>query len=294
MSDMSELVEMIRKNFKENDDIRDFGLTTPDDIERFDDIVYGEDAKWQVLDVYRPKDAKGKLPVIISIHGGAWVYGDKELYQYYCMSLAQRGFAVVNFTYRLAPKFKYPAPIIDTNLVAGFVVDNSEKYGFDLNNIFAVGDSAGGHLLGLYSCLTTNKEYAREMGIEPPKGFSLKAVALNCGVYVVDGSRDQDLSLMKEFLPGGATKEELKEISVAEHITGDFPPAFIMTADGDFLKDQPRIIIDKLLAVNVPHVFRYYSIPEKQLGHVFHLNMKLSEAAKCNDEECAFFRGFVD
>ncbi|MBE5823399.1 MAG: alpha/beta hydrolase [Butyrivibrio sp.] len=293
---MSELVEMIRKNFKENDDIRDFGLTTPADIERFDDIVYGEDEKWQVLDVYRPKDAEGKLPVIISIHGGAWVYGDKQLYQYYCMSLAQRGFAVVNFTYRLAPEFKYPAQLIDTNLVAGFVVDNSDKYGFDLKNIFAVGDSAGGHLLGLYSCLVTNKEYSKKMGIEPPKDFSFKAVALNCGIYLVDpnGAREQDLSLMKEFLPGGATKEELKEISVAEHITGAFPPAFIMTADGDFLKDQPRNLIDKLLAVNVPHTFRYYSIPEKQLGHVFHLNIRLSEAAKCNDEEFAFFKGFVD
>ena len=101
---MSETSDLFRKLFKEGDDIRDAGLSTPDDIVRYDNILYGEEPAWQVLDVYRPGNAAGdKLPVIIDVHGGAWVYGDKERYQYYCMNLAQMGFAVVNFTYRLAP-----------------------------------------------------------------------------------------------------------------------------------------------------------------------------------------------
>ena len=115
---MSAVSDFVRKSFKEGDDIRDAGLTTPEDVVRYDDILYGTDPKWQVLDLYRPKNKEGeKLPVIVSIHGGGWVYGDKERYQYYCMSLAERGFAVVNFTYRLAPEFKYPAPLEDTNLI---------------------------------------------------------------------------------------------------------------------------------------------------------------------------------
>ena len=96
------------------------GMNTPEDIERWDNIVYGhDDREMQRLDVYRPKQAQGEdLPVIISVHGGAWMYGDKERYQYYCMSLAQRGFAVVNFTYRLAPESKFPAQLEDVNLVS--------------------------------------------------------------------------------------------------------------------------------------------------------------------------------
>ena len=66
-----------------------------------------QNLKWQKLDVYRQKDATGKLPVIVSVHGGGWVYGDKERYQFYCMDLAERGFAVVNFSYRLAPEYKF-------------------------------------------------------------------------------------------------------------------------------------------------------------------------------------------
>ena len=112
---------IVRKAFAAGDMVRDAGLKTPEDVKRFDDIVYGEDKVWQSLDVYRPKatNIEEKLPVIVSVHGGGWVYGDKEGYQYYCMSLAQRGFAVVNFSYRLAPESKFPASIIDTNLVFG-------------------------------------------------------------------------------------------------------------------------------------------------------------------------------
>ena len=114
---MSAVSDKIRKMFGEGDAERDAGLSTPSDVVRYDDIVYGKDPKWQCLDVYRPKFRKGKLPVIISVHGGGWVYGDKEVYQWYCMNLAQRGFAVVNFTYRLAPEYKFPASLEDTNSV---------------------------------------------------------------------------------------------------------------------------------------------------------------------------------
>ena len=80
---MSAVSDFIRKSFKEGDDIRDAGLEAPEDVIRYDDILYGADPKWQVLDVYRPKGREGeKLPVIVSVHGGGWVYGDKERYQY--------------------------------------------------------------------------------------------------------------------------------------------------------------------------------------------------------------------
>ena len=100
---------------------------TPDDIERFDNILFGVDDKVNYLDVYRPKDRSGRLPVIVSIHGGGWVYGNKDIMQYYCMSLAQKGFAVINFSYRLAPKYKHPTPFIDVNTVFDWLTQNAEE-----------------------------------------------------------------------------------------------------------------------------------------------------------------------
>lgn len=95
---MSQASDTMRREWKINDAKRDAGLTTPEDICRYDDLVYGPDPVWNKLDVYRPKNLEGKLPVIVNVHGGGWIYGDKELYQFYGMTLAQRKFAVVNFT----------------------------------------------------------------------------------------------------------------------------------------------------------------------------------------------------
>ena len=292
---MSQASEMVRTEFKKGDDIRDAGLTTPEDIVRYDDIAYGPDPAQQSLDVYRPKASEGKkLPVIVSVHGGGWVYGDKERYQFYCMNLAQRGFAVVNFTYRLAPENKYPSSLEDTNSVFTWVLANGEKYGFDTEHIFAVGDSAGAHNLGLYSGICTNPQYAAEYAFQPPKGFRPTAIALNCGAYEIDTSKkDLTTALMSDFLPEKGSPRELDLINVVNHITGDYPPTFFMTCTEDFLKDQAPLLAAKLLAEDVPCVFRYYGDKNKRLPHVFHLGIKSEDATLCNDEECAFFREFL-
>ena len=70
---MEKMSSIIRREFKKGDDARDAGLTTPEDVVRYDDISYGSESEMQVLDVYRPKDKEDLLPVIVSVHGGGWV-----------------------------------------------------------------------------------------------------------------------------------------------------------------------------------------------------------------------------
>ncbi len=296
---MSQTSDLLRTSFTAGDDLRDAGLTTPAGIQRFNSIPYGPDTHWQVLDVYRPKEAEGRtLPVIVSVHGGGWVYGDKERYQYYCMDLALRGFAVVNFTYRLAPEFQFPSSLEDTNLVFAWVLSHGAEYGFDSAHIFAVGDSAGGHCLGLYAGLCTDPAYAVRFAFQPPVGFVPTAIALNCGVYRISmapGESDElTQALMADFLPQKGAPEEIEMISVLNRITPRFPPTFFMTCTGDSLTSQAPLLQEKLLANNVPFVFRFYGDAAREpLGHVFHCNIRTADAKLCNDEECAFFRQFL-
>lgn len=293
---MSKTSDMVRKMFAEGDAKRDAGLRTPADIERFDDIQYDTiEPKWQKLDVYRPKGKEGKLPVILSIHGGGWVYGDKEVYQFYCMSLAQRGFAVVNYSYRLAPEYKYPASFQDTKTVCDWIIANAEKYGFDTENIFGVGDSAGAHMLAMFCCALINPRYAAKTGFDLPENFAFRAIALNCGAFLISPSQEADLTtmLMADYLPEKGTAAEFELISPAKHLTSDFPPVFIMTCPGDFLNQQPSHVIPRLQELKVPFVYRHYGDQKNELAHVFHCNVRLPEAALCNDEETAFFRSFL-
>ncbi|MBO4918750.1 MAG: alpha/beta hydrolase [Erysipelotrichaceae bacterium] len=288
---MSLLSMYIRYNFAKGDRKRDAGLTTPDDVKRFDSISYGTDRKWQILDVYRPKDIEGKLPVIVSVHGGGWVYGTKEVYQYYCMSLAQRGFAVINFNYRLAPEHKYPAQIEDTNSVIRWIFANADTYGLDTDNIFAVGDSAGGHLLSVYATMLNDKAYADHYHIDTPQDFRFNAIALNCGVYRQDIPESRKVAgLLNDLLPKGWNKEDIEYLNSYDKIKPGYPPVYLMSANGDFLKSQVDVLVPELEKNDVPYVAKIYGDENNVLHHVFHVNMKLKDAALCNDEECAFFR----
>lgn len=279
------------------DTIKNKGLTTPDDIRRFDDIRYGPDPNWNVLDVYRPKDAEGKLPVLIDIHGGGWVYGDKELYQFYCMEMAQHGFAVVNFTYGLAPKFTFPSGIVDTDNVVKFVLENAEKYGFDTSKIFFAGDSAGGNMAAIYAAICTNPEYAKEFPFTPPEGFVPTAMLLNCGVYDMGLMMKSPIgkmwdSLMKDVVGRKPTDEDIRLMSPLQYVTEKFPPCYIMTANGDFLRGQPKHLKKKLDGFGIPCQTKRYGDRKELLMHVFHLDLRKDIAHRCNTEEADFLKTF--
>lgn len=282
---MSENSLKIRNSFKEYDDKRDAGLTTPPEIARFDDICYGTDPKWQSLDVYRPKAAEGKLPVIVSFHGGAWVYGDKERYQYYCMELAKHGFTVVNFTYRLAPEFQYPAPLEDANLVFAWVMEHAEEYGFDTEKIFGVGDSAGATGIAMYTCILTNPNFAKCFDFKVPRELKLRGVGLACGLY----SLHTKLDSMEDFVPAERMGSAMEELNVIEHVTPDFPPAFIFSSNGDFLREEPGYLLPVLDRCGVAYTYRFLGDDANTLWHVFHLDIRSEAAISINTEMCDFF-----
>ncbi|MCR5431818.1 MAG: alpha/beta hydrolase [Lachnospiraceae bacterium] len=296
---MVDIVKKTRSDWGESDRKRDANFKTPDDIERVDDIPYGDHPEWNLLDVYRPKSETGKkLPVIMIVHGGGWIYGDKVVYQYYAMSLAQRGFAVVNPSYRLAPEFKYPAQIVDICVVSRWIFANADKYGFDTNNIFAAGDSAGAHLVTVFANICVNPVFAKKLGAEYPEmdftipgDMRLNAVALNCGKYdILIGNFIVDRWVRKTVLAKGGKKGERKLAAAANYVTGSFPPAFVMTAVGDELKNDSKVITEALFKNGVPFCYRLYGTNDNPLHHVFHCNIALEEAVKCNDDTCAFFR----
>lgn len=302
---MSQTSEKYRIEWLAADQARDAGLEEPADVSAFKDIPYGEFGDWNLLDLYMPKGAVHKLPVIISIHGGAFVYGQKETYKFYLMNLAQRGFAVVNFNYRLAPEYKFPAVLEDTDAVIHWVLNNAAKYNLDAESIFFVGDSAGATYAALYAIYCVNPEYAnkvqaaakswygKQARINPPLAFKPRAVALNCGLFDLTEDKKKKADIVVDLF-GDHWEECCEYLNVEDFLTADFPPAFVMTGEYDFLKLQNRHMDKVLSKLNLPHVFKHYGTREtKEISHVFHVNMKLPLAHLCNDEECEFFKRYI-
>lgn len=297
---MSAASDHMRISAGESDRRRDAGLCQPEDVIAYRDIVYGKDPVWQALDVYRPKDAVGKLPVIVNVHGGGWVYGDKKLYSYYCMMLAQAGFAVVNFSYRLAPEHLYPAAIEDVMAAFAWVMDHAKTYGLDTDSLFAAGDSAGAHLLGMYINICTNPVYAKKFTEKDLRKACPKAVLFNCGEYTFDHVLDEedhpeaeDNNLIRDFLPGRGSWDELQEIDVLAHMTSDFPPVFAMTCCNDFLKEQTPKLVKTLADHDVSFECRFYGDAKHPLYHVFHLSIREDAAKQCNADEIAYLKRFI-
>jgi acetyl esterase/lipase len=114
------------------------------------DISYAHQSQAQKMDVYLPEQGDGPFPVIVAIHGGAWMICDKrDVQQLPMLEGLNRGYAVVSINYRLSHEAKFPAQIFDCKAAIRFIRANAEKYSFDPDRIIAWGGSAGGHLSAL-------------------------------------------------------------------------------------------------------------------------------------------------
>lgn len=132
-----------------------------------ENIVYktDENGKEVLLDIYRPKNTSAdKLPVVMYLHGGAWVEGDKIIHsdnyvESTILKLLEKKFAVVSINYRLVNESRhFPAPIQDTKDAVRWIRKNAAQYYFDENNIGMWGVSAGAHL-SLLSAYTQDDEF---------------------------------------------------------------------------------------------------------------------------------------
>ena len=293
---MVETINKMRIQWAAGDAIRDAGLTAPEGLIRHLDLRYGQHPE-NILDIYYPEGTEKPLPTILSVHGGGWFYGSKKLYSHYCMRLALRGFTVVNYDYRLAPEHKYPAPLEDACNVLRWMQAHADEYCIDLNNVFTVGDSAGGQIEYQLLTMLTNPEYAALFSFPVPDNFRIAGCGMNCGCYFVPLSRLIPPKRMGVLFQAYFPEDYLPivpQLKAGKYITKDFPPAFVMSAQYDYLKFMAKPLHRLLKRKGVESTLKIYGKKgEKEIGHVFHVNCKLPLADQCNDEQCAFFQAHM-
>jgi acetyl esterase/lipase len=139
----------------------------------------GSDPNWHKLDLYLPKGKKS-YPVVLFVHGGAWVSGDKtflgwgvDIGQFF----ARQGIGVAMPSYRLSPAVKHPEHVKDVARAFAWTYRHIAQYGGNRDQLFLCGHSAGGHLVSL---LATDPAYLKNVGIKPS---AVKGVISVSGVY---------------------------------------------------------------------------------------------------------------
>ena len=127
-----------------------------------ENIPYQNDTlKKHLLDIYLPANAKGKIPLVVFIHGGGWLSNDKYADMGYMKEtvseILESGYALASIDYRFSTQAVFPAQMLDCNAAISYLVDNADKYGFDVDRMTLMGFSAGGHLASMVGLAKNNK-----------------------------------------------------------------------------------------------------------------------------------------
>lgn len=288
-------VWMVRHYVRKNDLKRNAQIPEPAGVISYRNLRYAKGyGKWHKLDIYLPEGIKGELPLLVVVHGGGWMYGDKEIYHLYAKDLCRRGFAVICYNYVLAPRKKFPFQLQELDEVLVCAKNHAKQYGFDLTKTFLVGDSAGAQLSVQYGVAQNNPDYAKAFSLQFP--IQICGMGLNCGTYVPLGTpyKEENENFIWSLYLGKHFDLKDPRYDVLTPMNSHFPPSYVFTGEADFIKDQNAYLVAAFKKNNIPYIFKEYKTKEGgKLQHVFHENITEPNAVLANDEECAFFRKVI-
>lgn len=254
------------------------------------------------LDVYVPSDAAAsghQLPVLVWVHGGAFIGGSKEELDYYFRRVAASGFCVVAVQYSLAPGSRYPEPVRQSMAALGHVQAHAARLQADPTRIMVAGDSAGSHIVVQLAAAITSPDYARALGVPPTiSAEDLRAVVLCCGIYdFVAAATDPSMKRLMQALGWAYSgrrdflRDEyfISTTAVADNLAGDFPPTFMTVGNVDPLRSQTEGMFRALESAGVAVETLFYPAEhEPPLSHEYQFDLALGDAQVAFERLIAF------
>ena len=291
------IMQMVWRFCDDGDKSKHAKQNPPKDIELISDIPYIDDGNYyHKLDIMYPNSiSKGdQLPVIIDIHGGGWMYGDKGLNENYCRALADKGYVVFDINYRLVPDVNVNEQIKDVMSALKWIGENINNYPCDSDNIMLTGDSAGG-MLASYASVLLQSEELRNIFETESADINLTALVLTSPVsYMKDGGW---FSIYTKPLWGKGYKNsktyEYMDFDKILPFAKEMPPTYLITSNGDTLAQKQTVKLYNLLKKNGVscELANYGKEYGKSLPHVFSVLQPFEPAGKdAIDKELAFYK----
>jgi acetyl esterase len=221
------------------------------------------------LRLYRPTGtAESASPALVFYHGGGWVIGDIDMHDTLCRDLAiASGCVVVSVDYRLGPEHRFPSAVDDSIEATRYVLANAAALRVDASRVAVGGDSAGGNLAavvclalrdagdalqprfqlliypvtdmrGPVACAASRESYkAFATGL----GLTTASMAWFSGLYMPEGEEE-----------GARARDDWRASPILAKSLAGLPPALVLTAGCDVLRDEGRAYADGLSAAGVP------------------------------------------
>ena len=207
------------------------------------EIRYSENYPNSYLDITYPnKDKDPSNPTLIYFHGGGYFGGSKNVGDPLAGSdatallddICSEGFNLVNIDYVLVPEYHFPDPLIQANEAFRFLIENSEKYSLDMDNVVIMGSSAGAIIASQLGSIITNPDYAAALGISPAlKPREVKAVVIDDAPLVYDEFTLETKLLIGNYVKGSIflSKDDLKRYNNILWVDSSYPSAVLLGSE---------------------------------------------------------------
>ena len=212
------------------------------------------------LDVrlYRPAGGDGPRPCILYIHGGGWMYGSPEQSDVTCVRFCQHtGAVVASPRYRLAPEHSFPAAFEDCLAVLDWIAEGGAAPAVDAARIAVTGESSGGNLAAALALAARDRggpAIRLQVLNYPALGtdFATTSYRENAAAPIL--SRDEMMYFWKAYLGDGLDSGDSRAVPLKAEDFSNLPPAHIVTAEYDPLRDDGSLYAEKLKAAGAPVV----------------------------------------
>jgi acetyl esterase len=215
--------------------------------------------------LYKPlrlREANGLAPCLVFFHGGGFVIGNLDSHDVVCRKLADEGqLIVIAVDYRLAPEHKFPAGVEDVVTATKWVADNARQLGIDASRLSVGGDSAGGNLAAVVAISARDGNgpaIAGQVLIYPGTDFAMThpshsepETSILLTHSVIRWFRDN-------YLNGAADVDDWRASPARVKSLTGLPPAYVLTAGADPLRDEGDEYAKRLKEAGVPVTYRTF------------------------------------
>lgn len=249
---------------------RDGQAAFPETVEVFEDLPYldtGRDC--HRLDIYRPKGASGKLPVIVDLHGGGLLLCSRKTNRLLCGRFASRGFLVFCLGYPLVPEADVLQILADVAAGMDKVAALLEDWGGDRERVFLVGDSAGAFLSVYELAAQKDARIAASLGLTPTR-LPVRAAAFFSGMFYTAEPDQVGAYLRKDFYGKGWRRHPFRAYldPACPEVAGAMPPCMLVTSRLDHLRGYTIRFVKGLQRAGVG--YRLEDLPmDRRLTHDF-------------------------
>ncbi len=215
--------------------------------------------------LYTPKALRkvnGLAPCLVFYHGGGWVIGNLETHDVVCRKLAHEGeLIVISVDYRLAPEHKFPAAVEDAIAATKWVADNATQLGIDTSRLMVGGDSAGGNLAAVVALAARDGDGPKIAGqvlIYPATDFAMTHPSHSEPETSILLTHSVIKWFCNHYLNGAFDIENWKASPARAKTLAGLPPAYLLTAGADPLRDEGDEYAKRLKEAGVPVTYRHF------------------------------------